>query len=429
MGSSIRIAMLKIAGLLLAASSIQPAHASHFRHAASPGYRPASDVCPTRCIDAGADSANWPVYPGYNQLSDCPDTILYDFSLLDNVDDPDAPHRMFACTSYGPDWTGLQNSTLNAAQAESIDVEYKVGQLDKTVLAAFESSLSSEMMASSIALQWCSPDKDGTHAFGVMATTNRTFAPVRDAIKTWYNASCLDIPDAEAIPGKAYMVTPLLGEPVRNATSGTSFKRSEPRRLAARAECETIEVDQGNGCPELAPRCGISGDDFTKYNDYDDDLCSTLQRGQHGGTHRSALFLLVPREVAIGRIAAVVDFIVFMTYDLHGNVIEMHDALFIITKAGLPSNKISAGTTSYGRSFNMADGDCYPAECYFTGTRLSLGATLGPFTGKSGILVNAEIKKKAIDKLHRQRDILLRKRISRSTHEFEGQICASSNIC
>ncbi|KAG9256684.1 glycoside hydrolase [Emericellopsis atlantica] len=534
-------------------------------------------------------------------------------------------------------------------------------------LAAFESSLSSEMMASSIALQWCSPDKD-------------------DAIKTWYNASCLDIPDAEAIPGKAYLVTPLLGEPVRNETLGTSFKRSEPRRLAARGECETIEVNQGNGCPELAPRCGISGDDFTKYNDYDDDLCSTLQRGQHVcctsgdlpdfspdpnpdgscSTHRvgpedtcsslaaansldaedikdfnkntwgwsecdplyrGTLICLSPGdpsmpatrptdgtkisdlnpcplnaccntwgfcgiteeyctdtstgapgtakegtngcisncgndiiksdapaefrkigyfqgynlkrarvlqdatqidgaacthlqfafgmithdyEINAGDLYSQYEFCVWKSiqgpkkivsfggwafsaeptthtifregtkpanrltlatnianfvkeHDLDGapdipgippgaedeglnylkflvvlknllpgkevsiaapssfwylkqypidriaevvcrlhclhdvrsprqvNVTETHDALSMITKAGVPSNKVAAGITSYGRSYNMADGDCYTAECYFTGTRLSSDATLGPCTGESGILANAEI--------------------------------------
>lgn len=64
----------------------------------------------------------------------------------------------------------------------------------------------------------------------------------------------------------------------------------------------------------------------------------------------------------------------FMTYDLHGqwdygnkwsvpgcpagnclrsqvNSTETHTALSMITKAGVPSNKIVVGVTSYGRAF------------------------------------------------------------------------------
>lgn len=120
------------------------------------------------------------------------------------------------------------------------------------------------------------------------------------------------------------------------------------------------------------------------------------------------------KQYPIEDIAKIVDYIVFMMYDLHGqwdagnpnsqpgcdngrclrsqiNMTEMHDALAMITKAGAPSNKIAAGITSYGRSFNMADGDCYTAQCYFTGTRMVSDATLGPCTGEPGILANAEI--------------------------------------
>ncbi len=339
MDPSIRTAILKISGLLLVASKIDPAQGSQFRHAVGPGYRPPTDVCPSRCLEAGSDSTDWPAYSGLDQLKSCPETVFYDFSLLDNVDDSSERHRIFACTSYGPDWTRLQNSTLKAAQAISIDVEYEIGQLDESVsdldtasilsiskqmrhylesgfgaanetgilfarsgqaslglyigsglqregvgsvaLNALESYLSPEMMTSTIAIQWCSPDNDGTHAFGLMATTNRTFAPVQEAIGTWSNASCLSFPSPETISGKAHLVTPLLGETASNATSKRSVQQLEPRRLAARDECETIQVNQGNGCPELAIRCGISGPDFTDYNDYDEDLCGTLQAGQH----------------------------------------------------------------------------------------------------------------------------------------------------
>ena len=122
------------------------------------------------------------------------------------------------------------------------------------------------------------------------------------------------------------------------------------------------------------------------------------------------------KQYPIEKIGKIVDYIVFMTYDLHGqwdagnansqvgcpngrclrsqvNVTETHNALAMITKAGVASNKIAAGLTSYGRSFNMADGDCYTEECFFTGTRMVSDATLGECTNEGGILANAEILK------------------------------------
>lgn len=116
----------------------------------------------------------------------------------------------------------------------------------------------------------------------------------------------------------------------------------------------------------------------------------------------------------IDEIAKIVDYIVFMTYDLHGqwdagnpnsqadcpngqclrsqvNLTETMDALAMITKAGVPSNLLAAGVTGYGRSFNMMDGNCYSPDCFFTGTRLVSDAKRGPCTNEGGILANAEI--------------------------------------
>src|SRR5699024_5686162 len=75
-------------------------------------------------------------------------------------------------------------------------------------------------------------------------------------------------------------------------------------------------------------------------------------------------------------IGEIVDYIVYMTYDLHGqwdygnkfvnegcpngnclrshvNMTETNYALAMITKAGVPTNKIAVGLARYGRSFEM----------------------------------------------------------------------------
>lgn len=120
------------------------------------------------------------------------------------------------------------------------------------------------------------------------------------------------------------------------------------------------------------------------------------------------------RGFPISDIAAVVDYIVYMTYDLHGqwdsgngysqdgcatgnclrshvNLTETMNSLSMITKAGVPSGKVVVGVTSYGRSFGMTDGSCYTPECTFGGGAAGSTADPGPCTDTAGYLADAEI--------------------------------------
>ncbi|KGO70456.1 Peptidoglycan-binding Lysin subgroup [Penicillium italicum] len=116
----------------------------------------------------------------------------------------------------------------------------------------------------------------------------------------------------------------------------------------------------------------------------------------------------------IAGISKVVDYIVFMTYDLHGqwdagnpdaqpgcddgsclrshvNLTETLQSLSLITKAGVDSGKVIVGVSSYGRSFKMADADCDGPLCKFTGDRLGSNADKADCTGTAGYISNAEI--------------------------------------
>ncbi|KXN64860.1 glycoside hydrolase family 18 protein, partial [Conidiobolus coronatus NRRL 28638] len=114
----------------------------------------------------------------------------------------------------------------------------------------------------------------------------------------------------------------------------------------------------------------------------------------------------------IKEIAEIVDYIVYMTYDLHGqwdagndknsghdSALKSHvhwgetkDALtMVITKAGAESRKIMLGLGLYGRSFQPADINCWTPDCKFTGTREQSNASPGRCTGTSGYISNAEI--------------------------------------
>jgi GH18 family chitinase len=115
----------------------------------------------------------------------------------------------------------------------------------------------------------------------------------------------------------------------------------------------------------------------------------------------------------IKKISDVVDYIVYMTYDLHGqwdysstdsldgcdgsaclrshvNWTETTNSLSMITKAGVPNSKIVAGLASYGRSFGMKDLSCHGPECKFTGPES--GAIAGRCTKTPGYIANAEIQ-------------------------------------
>lgn len=60
------------------------------------------------------------------------------------------------------------------------------------------------------------------------------------------------------------------------------------------------------------------------------------------------------------------------------NLTETLQALSMITKAGVPSNKIVVGFASYARSFQMVDPSCTGPNCPFTGSES--GATPGSCT-------------------------------------------------
>ena len=64
----------------------------------------------------------------------------------------------------------------------------------------------------------------------------------------------------------------------------------------------------------------------------------------------------------------------------------------MITKAGVPANKLLVGITSYGRSFRMSDSSCSGPMCTYTGSNTSSDAYPGRCTQTSGFLSNAEMQ-------------------------------------
>lgn len=317
------------------------------RQPAGPGYS-GRDACPVRCSLAGPRAANWSVYHNFDQFQSCQQTMFYEFSLYDHVDDPKALHRIYACSSYGPDWTNLPDMTPELSVTRSTNVTYEIGwwsdgtlasagflsvikqmrqylasgygTTNKTLILLAQSGQSAVGLyigkglqnenvgsfalksledsipglgqnTSSLGMQLCKPGYDGDHIFGLIATRNATFGPIQGALRSWSNSRCISFKDSLYIPGPALLTTPLVT--LSNGTNTTAHSNSSLNTrsksnqpvvgqvsIVRRGNCRTIQVYAGNGCGDLASRCGVSGADFTTYNP-GSDFCSTLVPFQH----------------------------------------------------------------------------------------------------------------------------------------------------
>jgi chitinase len=166
------------------------------------------------------------------------------------------------------------------------------------------------------------------------------------------------------------------------------------------------------GAIDIPGITGASINDGTNYLAFLQDLKNALPSGITLSIAAPASFWYL-KGFPIKDMAAVVDYIVYMTYDLHGqwdyanefsnpgcpdgnclrshvNVTETILALSMITKAGVPSNKIITGVSSYGRSFKMTTAGCTGPMCTFTGP--DSGAMPGRCTATAGYISNSEIK-------------------------------------
>ena len=234
------LALLSVAGVFVPHGIAVSAQSPLIR-ASSPPFR-GWDPCPARCNTAGPDPVNWPVYRTLDDLASCPETLFLGLSFSDRVDDRDASHRIFACSSHGSDWAvNATSAGASPAPATEVNATYELGwwpddtnavaadvpvlsaQLrqyftgghaatNRTVvlfarfgrtavglyigkglqnegtasvaLAALENAaLSVEVKAPSLAIQLCYPGSDD-HIFGFVATTNGTFSAVQDALRS-----------------------------------------------------------------------------------------------------------------------------------------------------------------------------------------------------------------------------------------------------
>jgi hypothetical protein len=117
-------AALRAAVLLLAANGAVATPG--FKTSTSPSYS-SVDVCPERRSVSGPSTGNWSVYPDFRKIKKCKQTMFYNFNLYDPVDDRAPGHKIYACSSFGPDLLRIPASNARVASGKAIDVEFEVG--------------------------------------------------------------------------------------------------------------------------------------------------------------------------------------------------------------------------------------------------------------------------------------------------------------
>ncbi|KAJ2567329.1 hypothetical protein IW140_004542 [Coemansia sp. RSA 1813] len=171
-----------------------------------------------------------------------------------------------------------------------------------------------------------------------------------------------------------------------------------------------IDIDwEYPGAPDIPGIPAGQPDDGANYLAFLKEVRNRLPQGKTLSMAAPASYWYL-KSFPIAEMSAVVDYIVFMTYDLHGqwdhdnqytgpylmshvNWTETTSMLNLITHAGVPGNKVLLGLAAYGRSFQQSDPSCSGPNCTFTGTTSLSKATPGPCTGTAGYLALAEINR------------------------------------
>ncbi|KAI9345127.1 glycoside hydrolase superfamily, partial [Zopfochytrium polystomum] len=147
---------------------------------------------------------------------------------------------------------------------------------------------------------------------------------------------------------------------------------------------------------------GGNAQDIPNYLQLFSDIRKAMPNAPISVTAPASLWYL--RGFDIKAISSYVDFINYMTYDFHGqwdyankwtgpflrshvNWTETVDALSLIVRAGVPSNKVTLGIAHYTRSFRMSSTGCTLPGCTFS----SQVADAGTCTGTGGIWTQPEI--------------------------------------
>ncbi|KAL2837360.1 glycoside hydrolase superfamily [Aspergillus pseudoustus] len=153
------------------------------------------------------------------------------------------------------------------------------GATDTLVNAALEEIVGSSSSRALTVLQHCG--SRGEQTIGLAVSTTGDVHAIQEVLRAWRDGGCPgDYDESRDVSDVSVSAVP--SDIAISSLRRRALPPPPPPLLRNRADvtCKTITVEAGNTCGTLAERCGISGDDFMKYNDATSNLCSTLAVGQ-----------------------------------------------------------------------------------------------------------------------------------------------------
>lgn len=251
-----------------------------------------------------------------------------------------------------------------------------------------------------------------THVHLAFATITSTFevdiSSIQEAFSEFLDMSGLGFKRILSFGGWDFSTNPATYQIFRDAMAPANSKKLAANVAAFLQKYDLDGVDfdwEYPGEPDIPGIPAGSLEDGANYARFFDELAAVLPAGKTQSVTAPTSYWYL-RPFLILSISEIVDYIVYMTYDLHGqwdynsafsdtscaagnclrsgvNLTETLNSLSMITKAGVPSHKVIVGVTSYGRSFQMTTPGCYSSSCTYTGP--TSGAYAGACTRTAGM--------------------------------------------
>lgn len=123
----------------------------------------------------------------------------------------------------------------------------------------------------------------------------------QEVIKTWAGGACIDLQDMEMLDD-AQEIDILVAGPAETDLLHLFQDNDTAPELTSRAECNVIQVVEGDSCASLATRCGITVTQFNNFNS-NENLCSTLAPKQWVCCSSGTMPAMTPQPQADGTCA------------------------------------------------------------------------------------------------------------------------------
>ncbi|KUM66694.1 hypothetical protein ACN42_g386 [Penicillium freii] len=216
----------------------------------------------------------------------------------------DAKSAVNNLASYMTNAASCGSTILLAKVGDAVAALYAGADVYQSSVGSFLEQFVENFEKGSQTLQVCNSESMQDETIGIHIIESLDQLEVsHEVLQAWSRGNCLSIDAQNSVQAK--MAT--LGVPRNDKRSSISsyFENA----LTPRGDCRTIIVGNGDSCGALASRCGISANDFNKYNSAS-NLCSTLKRKQRVCCSAGSLPDIRPKPQSDGTCA---------TYAIQGN--------------------------------------------------------------------------------------------------------------